>query len=83
MAPELNDEVFLDYCYYHSQTPRHMFAVADAKRLLLLTGEKADIDKAEALKHLNDNDIVGMDVDFVHPRVEKARQRLKKPIASA
>lgn len=65
----MTDPEFLDYCYWHSQTDRHLFHVDHAKRLLKLAGEdenRPDIPRGA-------NAFVGMDFEFVKPRVETAR----------
>jgi hypothetical protein len=73
----MNDKEFLDYCNAHSQTQRHMFTVHDVRRLLTLADESPE--SHTALKGLPDNHIIGMDVDFVRPRYEKAKARLVPP----
>jgi hypothetical protein len=69
----MKDLEFLDYCYYHSKTPRHLFTVSDVRRLSLLAGS----DEPAETKRLTENAIVGMDFDFVEPRVQMAREKLK------
>lgn len=69
----MNNAEFLDYCYWHSQTERHLFHVDHAKRLLKLAGESED---HPGMPYNAPNAFVGMDFDFVKPRVERAREWL-------
>lgn len=68
----MKDKEFLDYCYYHSQTPRHLFNVHDARRLCELAG----IPEHRGTVGRGENEPVAMDFAFVEPRVKLARDRL-------
>jgi len=71
----MTDKEFLDYCYYHSQTPRHLFNVHDARRLCELAG----LPEHRGTVGRGENEPVAMDFTFVEPRVKIARDRMASP----
>jgi len=71
----MTDKEFLDYCYYHSQTPRHLFNVHDARRLCDLAG----LPEHRGTVGRGENEPVAMDFVFVEPRVKIARERMASP----
>lgn len=62
----MTDHEFLSYCELHADTDRHLFHVEHVRRLLRLAGDD------EARFDLSST-FLGMDREFVAPRVAKAR----------
>lgn len=75
----MNDAEFLDYCYWHSRTERHLFSWEHVRRLLHLSAEYSQQAIGPLwfdLVYAPANSFIGMDFEFVEKRVERARDWL-------
>ena len=66
----MNDDEFLSYCYWHSQTDRALFSAAHCRKLFALTGEPfPEPGLARAAFR-------SMPFELVGPLVDRARQQV-------
>lgn len=67
----MDDDEFLDYCYWHSRTERALFAAAHCRRLFALAAVPFPAPS------LPDTAFRAMASDLVDPLVTQARSRLR------